>query len=95
MIIYNKGDKMKCYIEFFYNDDNELNAVIHKQGKHKVINKKAKINKLIEIANKNGQVVEGPCIIEDKVITISQEYDKYVKKHKIRLHIIEITNINI
>ena len=78
---------MKCYIDFFYNDNNELNAEIHKQGKYKIVKNKKHVDKLIEIANKHGYIITDECRLEDKVITITREFDKYIEKQKRKLRI--------
>lgn len=79
---------MESYIEFYYNEDNKLIAEVHKQGRRRVVKNPVNVNKLIEIVNKHGFKVEGPCVIEDKVITITFEFDKYMQKRKKKLQII-------
>ena len=79
---------MKCYIDFYYDNNNELVAEIHKQGKHKTVTYKRHVNKLIEIAEKHGYKINGECRIEDRVITITQEFDRYMHKQRNKLRIL-------
>ena len=83
---------MGSYIEFYYNENNRLIAEVHKQGKRRIVRNPVNVNKLIEIISKHGFKVNGPCIIDDKVVTITFEFDKYMEKRKKKLQI--LSNIN-
>ena len=78
---------MRNYIEFFFDDEDKLIAEIHKQGKVRIIRNEKNINKLISIAEKHGYEIDGECLIDTRVFTISREYEEYAKK-KSRLNIL-------
>lgn len=71
----------KAYIKFFYDEDNNLVAEIHKDGKYRKVRGK-NMNKLTEICEKYGYEINRNGKLEEDAIEISEEYEKYLDSKK-------------
>ena len=72
----------KNYIKFFYDEDNNLVANIHKDGKYRKVRGKRNVDKLIKICSKYGYKINRSGKLEEDTIDISIEYEEYLKRKK-------------
>lgn len=72
---------MKCYIEFFYENQVPI-ARIYKDGKIRVVRNKNNLLKLLEICKEYGYLVEDECVIKEDAFSIAKEYERFMNKQK-------------
>ena len=75
-------NEYKNYIEFYYNDEGNFTAEIHKQGKYRVVSNPYNVEKLIKICEKNGYKINQEGYIDRRISKISHEYEKYAERRK-------------
>ena len=71
---------MNNYIQFYYDEDGYLTALIHKEGKSKVIRNQDRLNKLMDICERYGRSITGEITVRRSAEKITQKYDNYVKR---------------
>ena len=72
------------YIEFKYNNNNQLIAVIHKYDKRKIVTNKKDLEDLIKIAKKYNYDINGEFRIVKNAREIREEFDSTRKKYVVK-----------
>lgn len=73
---------MKYYIEFIIDENDMPMALVHKEGKVRRVKNVVNIEKLLELCEEEGYVIDDVCTITRHSRKIIEKFDKYMERKK-------------